>query len=299
MKACIIFNPSAKGEKSRRYLQELHNLGSQCVLMPTTCAGDARRLAAAAVCDGFETIVAAGGDGTLNEVLNGMADQPASLKRVSLGVIPLGTVNVFAKELKIPKSVSGAWEIIRDGRNVSVDLPVVSFCGSDDHPQARAFVQLAGAGWDARAVELVNWELKKKSGQMAYVVAGLQALAGEKPMITVSDGIRTERGELVLIGNGQFYGGAFSVFHHADYADGYLDVCVFPKVNWLSLPTYAWEMVTGNLFQQTSAIYFKARALKITSESKTAFQLEGELVGHLPAEITLMRESLRVIVPRR
>lgn len=297
MKVCVIFNPAAKGEKSRRFLHQIHDLGAQCTLMPTTCAGDARRLAAAAVCEGFDTIVAAGGDGTLNEVLNGLSDEPGCLKKVKLGVIPLGTVNVFARELKIPKSVPGAWDIIRAGKSVAVDLPMVSFTGADGIPQTRSFVQLAGAGWDARAVELVNWELKKKSGQVAYLVAGLQALASEKPVMTVTDGSRTESGELVLIGNGQFYGGAFSVFHHADYADGFMDVCVFPKVNWLSLPNYAWEMVTGNLFQQTTAIYFKARSLKITSGSKTAFQLEGELVGHLPAEIKLLPESLHVIVP--
>ena len=99
----------------------------------------------------------------------------------------------------------------------------------------RCFAQLAGAGLDAKAIELVHWPLKKKLGPLAYVIAGLNALLHPPSKIIVTDGGRAVTGELVLIGNGRLYGGEFRIFPEADLRDGLLDVCVFPRVNWLTL----------------------------------------------------------------
>ena len=129
----------------------------------TAAALDARRLAAEAVREGFEVIAAAGGDGTLNEVLNGIADVPEGLERVRLGVLPLGTINVFARELGIPQRFDLAWQTLRSGRETKIDLPVVEY-GAGGARARRCFAQLAGAGLDARAIELVNWPLKKRIG---------------------------------------------------------------------------------------------------------------------------------------
>jgi hypothetical protein len=97
---CVIFNPAARGNKARHFRRQLDAIGSQCALKATAAPGDARRLAAEAVDDGFDLIVAAGGDGTVNEVLNGIGDAPDGFARARLGVLPLGTVNVFARELE-------------------------------------------------------------------------------------------------------------------------------------------------------------------------------------------------------
>src|SRR5712691_3191908 len=102
VRTCVIFNPAARGEKAKRFRRHLDDLGSDCALKLTTAAGDARRLAAEAVAEGFEIVVAAGGDGTLNEVLNGIGDAPGGFEKARLGVLPLGTVNVFARELALP-----------------------------------------------------------------------------------------------------------------------------------------------------------------------------------------------------
>src|ERR1041385_7425971 len=102
MKTCVIFNPVARGDKARAFQTHLSAIASEAALKPTTGVGDARRLAADAVKEGFGTVVAAGGDGTLNEVLNGIADAEG-FERTRLGVLPLGTANVFAKELKLPE----------------------------------------------------------------------------------------------------------------------------------------------------------------------------------------------------
>ncbi len=115
MRICVIFNPAARGNKARHFRRQLDAIGSQCALKATAAPGDARRLAAEAVGEGYDLIAAAGGDGTVNEVLNGLGDAPDGFERARLGVLPLGTVNVFARELKIPLRLERAWEILRHG----------------------------------------------------------------------------------------------------------------------------------------------------------------------------------------
>ena len=145
VRTCVIFNPAARGEKARRFRHQLDAIGPQCALKATTAPDDARRLAAEAVADGFELIVAAGGDGTVNEVLNGIGDAPDGFARARLGVLPLGTVNVFARELKIPLRIGQAWEALQRGRETRIDLPRVEFSANGVR-QKKYFVQLAGAG---------------------------------------------------------------------------------------------------------------------------------------------------------
>jgi len=177
VRTCVIFNPTARGEKARRFRRHLDAIGTESTLKLTAAAGDARRLAAQAVGEGFETIVAAGGDGTVNEVINGVGDAPDGFARARVGVLPLGTVNVFARELALPTKLEAAWAAIRQGREMQIDLGVVEYCAKGT-TERRYFAQLAGAGLDARAIELVQWQLKKKIGPLAYIVAGLKALAG-------------------------------------------------------------------------------------------------------------------------
>ena len=116
MRPCVIFNPVAKGDKARRFRDSLESFAADCVLKKTNAAGDARRLATEAIHEGFDLIIAAGGDGTLNEVLNGLGDAPDGFTRACLGVLPLGTVNVFARELGIPLQPEFAWKVIQIGR---------------------------------------------------------------------------------------------------------------------------------------------------------------------------------------
>jgi len=163
----VIFNPTARGEKARRFRRHLDEIGAECALKQTTFAGGARPLAAEAIHEGFELVVAAGGDGTLNEVLNGIGDVPGGFERICLGVLPLGTVNVFAKELGLPSDLHRAWRTLRQGREDQIDLPQVT-CAMNGVNEHRYFAQLAGAGLDARAIELVDWQLKKKLGPLAY-----------------------------------------------------------------------------------------------------------------------------------
>jgi YegS/Rv2252/BmrU family lipid kinase len=296
VKTCVIFNPTAKGDKARRFRRHLDDIGVHATLKLTTGPDDARRLAAQAVNEGFQTVVAAGGDGTVNEVLNGLGDAPEGFERARLGVLPLGTVNVFARELAIPLNATAAWQVIRQGRDSHIDLPRVDFT-SAGKPQSRYFVQLAGAGLDARAIELVAWKLKKKIGPLAYVLAGLKALSGTVSKITANAGDVTQSGGLVLIGNGRLYGGSFRIFPQADLRDGLLDVCVFPRVTWFTLAHCGPKLLLRGSLPASAIKTFQAKTITLTAPAQTPAEVDGELLGHLPATFSLAQPRLRVIVP--
>lgn len=296
MRMIIIFNPAARGEKSARFRRHLTELERTCVLRPTTGPGAARQLAAQAVREGFDTLVAAGGDGTLNEVLNGIGDVPEGFERTRLGVLPLGTANVFAREIGFPLRFHAAWRTLCAGREKTIDLPKARY-ERDGRSEERYFVQLAGAGFDARAVEQVDWALKKKIGYLAYVVSSFQVLCRPQSRIEVTLGGTTAAGELVLVGNGRFYGGSFRVFAGASLTDGKLDALVFPRVTWATAARTVVGLLTGNIGRAAGARPYQADRIELRSALPTPFELDGELVGHLPLTLTLEPRKLRVIVP--
>ena len=293
---CVIFNPAARGQKAQKLKALIQRFAQNSHFIPTTRAGEARSLATAAVHEGFDTIVAAGGDGTLNEVLNGIGDHPNGFAQARLGVLPMGTINVFARELRIPLALDPAWQIILRGKETNLDLPQVEFVRTGQTTR-RYFAQLAGAGLDSRAVEMVDWELKKKIGPLAYVVAGMKALRSRQSRITVICAAGETAGELVLIGNGRFYGGSFVLFPKADPRDGKLDICIFPKVTWPIIGRAGIGLLTGTVHRLCGAHEMRAETVTLTADQKTFLQLDGENVGALPAQFSVRPGLLRVIVP--
>jgi YegS/Rv2252/BmrU family lipid kinase len=296
MRICVIFNPAARGEKAKHFREHLRDYAADCAFKPTSAPGDAQRLAAEAARENFQTIVAAGGDGTVNEVLNGLASDPQALEHVRMGVLPLGTVNVFARELSIPPRLHAAWNIVRSGKETSIDLPKASFASSTG-TVTRYFAQLAGAGLDARAVELVNWDLKKKVGPLAYVLAGLKALREKSAQITVSNGATQVQGQLVLIGNGRLYGGPYRIFPEAELEDGLLEVCVLPQVNWFVLARCGPQLLMTRKLPGAYTRQMRGGEITLSSPAPIPFELDGELAGVLPVKFTVERKRLRVVVP--
>ncbi len=289
-KLFVIFNPAARGEKSQRIRRFLEfKAGSSVTFAPTQQAGEARQLAARAVSEGCRVIVAAGGDGTINEVINGIGTSG-----VALGVLPLGTVNVFAQELGIPRRVEAAWAVIETGRTRTIDL-----ARAESNGVARYFMQLAGVGFDARAVRAASWELKKKIGPLSYVWAGLKTLSGPHPRVEVSaNGSGSVGGVAVLVGNGRFYGGRFALFPKARMDDGLLDVCVFEKCGYLDVLRYGQGILRGAHIDLGDVKYFQADRLVCTAPRATPFELDGEDAGDAPVTFSVVPRALRVVVPK-
>ena len=289
-KLFVIFNPAARGEKSRRARQFLESkANADITIAPTQCTGDAKSLAARAAAKGYSLIVAAGGDGTINEVINGIGASGATL-----GVLPLGTVNVFAHELGIPGRVEAAWSVIENGRTRTVDLACAKANGSTRH-----FVQLAGVGFDAQAVRTASWELKKRIGPLSYVWAGLKTISSKLVNVEISTNGAGPRGcgVAVLVGNGRFYGGPFPLFPKARLDDGLLDICVFETCGYFDVLRYGQGVLRGAHVRLRGVQYFQTEQLICSAASATAFQLDGEDAGDVPVTFSIRPRALRVVVP--
>jgi diacylglycerol kinase (ATP) len=177
-----------------------------------------------------------------------------------------------------------------------IDLPRIESGGAGNLRHTH-FAQLAGAGLDSRAIQLVDWSLKKKFGPLAYVIAGLRAMTETLPTLTISDGANTASGQLVLIGNGRLYGGKFRVFPHADPADGLLDVCVFPRVSWANLVRCGARLLLAGTLPEQAVVRMQSRSFNFTSNSSMPFEVDGELASTLPARVTVRPAALRILVP--
>jgi diacylglycerol kinase family enzyme len=200
----VIFNPKARSQKGGRVLRFLMNHANRLALYATNHAGEARDLAARFAAEGEPVVIAAGGDGTLNEVVSGLGGS-----KTMLGVLPAGTMNVFAREMGIPfDSLERAFQVIERGFVKEVDL---------FEANGSPFVQMAGVGFDAMVIEETSWEAKKKLGPLAYLLAAVKVLGETPPRIEVicPDG-RREEGVAVLAGNGSLYGGHFRFFRNAN-----------------------------------------------------------------------------------
>jgi diacylglycerol kinase (ATP) len=293
---CIIFNPCAKGDKARAFREGLDTFASGIPLKPTFAAGAATSLAREAVEEGFQIIVAAGGDGTVNEVLNGMAEARDGLERAALAVLPLGTMNVFSRELGQSLDCRKVWERLRTaGVERRVDLPVAEY-QTPEGTVRRHYAQMAGAGVDARAVRAVDWEEKKRLRAMAYFNAGLRTLRTQRPKIHVQTDRQAWDVEQVLIGNGRYYGGSLPVFWRAALTDGVFDLVLLRETRWFNLAHYAWQMLWRTQRPSGGLDYAHAKEVTLTGVPDEPLELDGELVGTLPAKLTLRPMALRVLV---
>ncbi len=294
MKRCVIFNPAARGNKARNLRAALEAICAGATLMPTTCAGDATRLAAQAVAEGFDVVAAAGGDGTLNEAINGLAPTLLAGGPVRFAALPLGTANVLALEYGLPFDLKKAWDIVLRGRERAIDLACAHWTAPDG-PRQRYFVQLAGAGLDAHAVHLVNWPLKKVIGKGAYAWAMVQALVKARGNVTVQTAAARHTARWALIGSGVYYAGPYRFFPRARPDDGQLDLCLFERINPLFLTRCAVRLLRGGVLDFPGISHAQSGAFTLESSAPMHLELDGEYAGLLPARMETHPQRVRLI----
>lgn len=284
----VLFNPKARSQRGRRALEFLMDNAAGLALYATRSAEEAEALAAKFAEDGEPILIAAGGDGTLNAVVKGLAGSSTAL-----GVLPTGTMNVFARELGIPyDNLDRAFEVILDGHVREVDL---------FEANGMPFVQMAGVGFDAAVIEETTWESKKMLGPLAYLLSAAKVL-GEKPphmQVVTGDG-RHEEGVAVLAGNGSLYGGQFTLFPDADNSDSMLDVLVFKEAGYrLVLESLRGVALKGD-FDPSTVACFQADRLTVTADREVPLEVDGELVGRA-TRVEFADENperLKVLAPR-
>jgi diacylglycerol kinase (ATP) len=284
----LIFNPRARSQKGAKARQFLMLHANRFALYATNTGQEAVDLAKRFADEGEPVVIAAGGDGTLNAVVSGLAGS-----RTALGVMPAGTMNVFARELGIPaNSLPKAFEVIEKGLIREVDL-----FSANGAP----FVQMAGVGFDAKVIEETTWESKKMLGPLAYLLAAVKVL-GEKPpkVEVVSAEGRRETGVAVLCGNGSLYGGQFRLFHKANNTDSMLDVIVFKEAGYRFVLDTLGGIARGGIDLSDSTAYFQSTGITVTSDREVPVEIDGEWLGRFK-EITFKETSsrLRVLAPEK
>jgi diacylglycerol kinase (ATP) len=282
-RTCIIINPAARGAKAR--LAKLQRMAKGIVIKATLGPGDAEAQAERAVEQGYDTVVAAGGDGTVNEVVNGIGTSP----NVRLGILPMGTVNVFAMEMGIPFGLEAAWKVIRARHVRHIDL-----ASANGH----FFVQMAGIGFDAQVVKENSGTTKKMLGPLSYLLTATKVSVARPAKLRVfTHGRMVAEGSFVLVGNGRYYGGPFSVFRGADSQDGVLHVCVFRGSDPVSIIRYLRGALFGSVASFSDVHYFKAKNLLVEADREVPLEADGELIGHSPVKFAIRPRKLRVLAP--
>jgi YegS/Rv2252/BmrU family lipid kinase len=282
----IILNPAARGARTQRLRAQVEKLARGTTLCATTNAGEAEFLARNAAAEGYERIVAAGGDGTINEIVNGIAGH----SNIALGVLPLGTMNVFATELGLPvNDLASCWKIIQGNKTHRVDLP---------RANRKHFVQLAGVGLDAQAVKETSRAFKRNFGPLSYLISAVQIASRIPPVLRIeSEEAVTSEGSFVLVGNGRLYGGRFPFFKQAVMDDGLLDVIVFKRLNYVDIIRYLQDVVFTPQISSREVEYFQTKRVRVTSDEIVPVEIDGELVGNCPVEFKIRAGGLRVLTP--
>jgi YegS/Rv2252/BmrU family lipid kinase len=287
----IIFNPAAGQAGSLQGDLEascdlLNEYGWQVELRPTQAAGDGTRIAREAAQAGYDAVIAAGGDGTINEIVNGLAGS-----QTALGVLPVGTVNVWAREIGLPLQPRATTEALLRTHVRSIDL---------GRAGDRYFLLMAGVGFDAAVVNEVRGDEKKRLGALAYVLRAINLgmrFQGIRVRLTLDGVVLRRRVLLVVLGNTQLYGGVLKITARASIDDGLLDVCVINGNNLLDAPLRVLLILLQRHSLDPRLEYHRARTIRIESRRPLPVQVDGDVIGHTPMTIEAVPGALRVLLP--
>jgi len=294
-RATLIANPKTGRYGARRLrpiqdvVSQLRRSGIEVDLKLTAAPGEATEIAARAASNGSSDVIVAGGDGTINEAIQGMAGSNARL-----AIIPRGTANVLARELNLPLDDEQATVVAARGnsRRIHLGLAIDDATGAK-----RYFVLMAGIGLDASVVQRVQPRLKKRIGKGAFWISGLSHLADWNPApFTLEIEGRSYTGTFAAIGNAARYGGDLSITPGARLEEPEFEICIIETLSrfrYLHLLSYALR--TG-MPQDTPGVQL-VKAARVVGLGDAPVQVDGELIGALPMRFEIASESLEVIVP--
>lgn len=298
MQSLVIVNPAAGQHKPEELRQALRRAfrGTGSTIVITDRAGHAEEIAREGVDSGeYSAVCVCGGDGTINEVVNGILSANPQAARPKLGLMPLGTCNVLANELGIPSgSIDTSRDVIRASKVRAIDIGRVG---------SRYFLLMAGFGFDADAVRGVAQQVKSLVGASAYIMSGLAALAQSKPSrvhMKLDDEELTSDAFLVVVANVSSY--AFAQFKVAPFAaldDGWLDICIFerPPTDRVGFAAQIVMLLARRHLDDPRVRYYRARHIRLESDPPIAGQLDGDLFGETPVEIDVIPKALEIFVP--
>jgi diacylglycerol kinase (ATP) len=292
-KTCIILNPSAGSISDVDELTTRLRQLRDAEIRLTTRRGSAARFAKTAIKNGRDTIVAAGGDGTLNEVINGIGENFGAAR---VGLLPLGTGNDFARSIEMPVDLEAALEVIRAGHTRAVDLVRVK---SDE---VRYFVNVSAGGFSGLVNEKLTPALKKTWGPLAYLRSAAAALPELRAYRTTlalgnEESITMELYN-VVVANGRYVAGGRLIAPDASIDDGLLDVVLIPERPASELALVVAQIALGTHLSSDAVVHRQTAKLTVNSKPGMWFNVDGELVGNEPATFEIVPRALRFIVPK-
>jgi len=299
MKLTVILNPVSGRQKYFESLHAFMDVLKSSGIYPHICEtrqrGDASQFAREEAGKGTEIVLAAGGDGTINEVANGLVGSS-----VKLAILPLGTANVFALETGIPTNPHEAATILLKGFFQPINLGQVTYRDvSGKGNRENYFLLMAGIGLDAGVLNEIKREHITRWGRAAYFATAVKVLSKytKSPLSISIDQKEPITGYSVIVGNGRYYGGKFQVTPHASLTENVLDVCVLRRKGPLGMLTTACKVLLGTHASGKDRLYCKAKTIEIDSPDEVFVQADGDFLGTVPVRLTLKEKALSVIVP--
>ncbi len=254
---------------------------------PRTAAGIARE----SIAHGADLILAAGGDGTINEVLNGMVHSD-----VPLGILPAGTANVLACEMRLGTRMIAVAEKIGSYEPQRIAVGLLTQAGEHN---GRHFVLMAGAGLDALIVYQINAGLKAALGKVAYWVAGLSQLGRQLTELNVRIGDRNIRCSFALASRVRNYGGDLNIARNASLLDDHFELVLFEGASSLPYLKYMTGVLTNRLAGMKGVSLVRTQEVEFSNatDPRVYLQIDGEYAGHLPARLSIVPHALTLLMP--
>ncbi|HEY92494.1 MAG TPA: diacylglycerol kinase family lipid kinase [Dehalococcoidia bacterium] len=299
--AKVIVNPVAGAYSTRRKWPRisklLRHVGLSFDYEYTEGVGHAIELARAAASDGYRYVVAVGGDGTVNEVANGILYSTGS-SNTSLGVVSTGTGSDFARSVGIPRDYNSACSFLTSSQRLLIDVGVVEYKSKGQALQ-RFFINAAGVGFDAAVVETTERLPKYFGGTIPYVAGLLRTLFGyENKSVVVHLGNKVEDKRVlsIVVANGCYFGGGMYMAPQAELNDSLLDVMTVGDIGKFELLKALPTVYKGTHINHPKVRMEKATHITIESSERVLVHADGELLGEGPASFWLMPAALSIVV---
>lgn len=291
MNTCVILNPGAGTARDIDAVKSgLKRLGDPKIYL-TDQPGAAQTLARQARENGCELIIAAGGDGTINEVVNGLAP---NFEDVCLGVLPLGTGNDFVRSINVPCELDAALDVLATQQTQSIDVVRVT---SDDE---RYFINVSAGGFSGLVDEKLTAEMKRTWGPLAYLRSAAMALPDLTDYHTSVTFDDEEQQEIkvynIVVANARYVAGGIPIAPQAYPDDGLVDVLIIPVASMSQLAFLVPQILLGQHLDNDLLIFRRARKVRVDSRPRMWFNADGELVGNEPSTFDVLPLALRVIV---
>lgn len=289
----MIYNPTSGRELIKKnvpyILTRLEQAGYETSTYATKGPEDATEGARQAVEREFDLVIAAGGDGTINEVVNGLAEQPY---RPKLGILPMGTTNDFARAINMPRTIEKACDVLCEG----IEMPIDVGKANDNF-----FINIAGGGKLTELTYDVPSRLKTMLGQLAYYLKGIEMLPSLRPTnVRIEYDGRLFEGDIMLflVSNTNSVGGFEKLAPNASLNDGMFDMLILQKTNLAEFIRLASLALKGEHMNDPKLICVQASRINIHSDEKMQLNIDGEYGGDMPGQIVNLYQHLRLIVPK-